>query len=351
MALPSSKTSKTQRRPTLKTIAELSGLAMTTVSRALSDAPDISAETKRLVRKIADDVGYVPDRAGVRLRTGRTNVIALIVPMEEDALNMTSRLIAAIAGELSNTRYHLVVVPEMPGQTLLDPVRYVVETRSADAVIFNRVQPRDPRISYLRDKGFPFATHGRSDWLADHAWFDYDNAGFGRRAVMELAARGRRNILLIAPPDSETYGREMRAGAQAGAESCGIALHSPDGLTSDSPRAMVQTAVTTALAGKDRPDGMIVASPNAALAVISALEEAGHSIGQDIDIFAKETFPILDVLNRHIMIEHEDVRKAGVFLARAALNEITTGGTAHLQQIDGASELTAEPVSGSSAPP
>ncbi|MCC5991065.1 MAG: substrate-binding domain-containing protein [Rhodobacteraceae bacterium] len=329
-----SSTQTPRKRPTLRTIAELSGLAVTTVSRALGDAPDISAESKNLVRRIAQEVGYVPDRAGVRLRTGRTNVIAVVLPMDEDALNMTSRLVAAIAGALSGTRYHLVVVPEMPGQSLIDPVRYVVETRSADAVIFNRIQPQDPRIAYLRDKGFPFATHGRSDWHGDHAWFDYDNKGFGRRAVTYLVGRGRRNLLLIAPPDTETYGREMRAGADAAISEHGLALLAPAGLSSDSSRADVRKAVHDALAAQPRPDGVIVASPNAALAVIAALEDAGLTIGRDIDIVAKETFPILDLVPRDIKVEHEDVRKAGAFLARAALNEISQAGASHMQQID-----------------
>ncbi|MEN8896175.1 MAG: LacI family DNA-binding transcriptional regulator [Yoonia sp.] len=69
-------------KPTLKTIALMSGLAVPTVSRALNDAPDIGAKTKELVRKIAADIGYVPNRAGVRLRTGRTNVISLVISTE-----------------------------------------------------------------------------------------------------------------------------------------------------------------------------------------------------------------------------------------------------------------------------
>ncbi|MCB1359139.1 MAG: LacI family DNA-binding transcriptional regulator, partial [Maritimibacter sp.] len=41
------------QKPTLKTIAGISGLAVATVSRALNDAPDIGADTKKLVRRIA----------------------------------------------------------------------------------------------------------------------------------------------------------------------------------------------------------------------------------------------------------------------------------------------------------
>jgi LacI family transcriptional regulator len=93
-------------KPTLKTISELSGLAITTVSRALSNAPDISISTKEKVKKIADEIGYIPDRAGVRLRTGRTNVISLIMSTDSEIMDMTGRLISSIALGLRGTPYH-----------------------------------------------------------------------------------------------------------------------------------------------------------------------------------------------------------------------------------------------------
>ncbi|EJZ17429.1 LacI family DNA-binding transcriptional regulator, partial [Rhizobium sp. Pop5] len=67
-------TAVARERPTLKTIAFMTGLGVTTVSRALKDAPDIGAETKERVRMVARQLGYQPNRAGVRLRTGKTNV-------------------------------------------------------------------------------------------------------------------------------------------------------------------------------------------------------------------------------------------------------------------------------------
>jgi LacI family transcriptional regulator len=66
-------------RPTLKTIAFLTGLGVTTVSRALKNGPEIGQDTKQRVRLIAQQIGYRPNRAGVRLRTGKTNVISLIL--------------------------------------------------------------------------------------------------------------------------------------------------------------------------------------------------------------------------------------------------------------------------------
>ena len=115
-------------RPTLRTIARISGLAQTTVSRALGNAPDISARTKQRVREIAREVGYVPNRAGVRLRTGRTNAVGLVLETDHDVLSMTSRFIAAIAHELDATPFQLVVVPQLPGQDPLEPVKFWLYT-------------------------------------------------------------------------------------------------------------------------------------------------------------------------------------------------------------------------------
>ena len=92
-----------QGRPTLKTIALETGFAIATVSRALKDAPDIGEDTKRLVRAVAIRLGYRPNRAGVRLRTGKTNVIALVLSTEQDVMNHTSRLIYSIAAALRGT--------------------------------------------------------------------------------------------------------------------------------------------------------------------------------------------------------------------------------------------------------
>ena len=143
-----------QIKPTLKTISELSGLATATVSRALSNAPDISSATKEKVRKIANEIGYVPNRAGVRLRTGRTNVISLILSTDTEIMNMTARLISAIALGLRDTPYHLNMTHYFPGDDPMKPIKYIVETGSADALIFNQVVFRNSLV-LLKHK-FPY---------------------------------------------------------------------------------------------------------------------------------------------------------------------------------------------------
>ena len=106
----------------------MTGLGVTTVSRALHDAPDIGQATKERVRLVAQQIGYRPNRAGVRLRTGKTNVISLILSVETEVLGLTSHLVYGISEYLAGSPYHLIVTPYHLRSDPLDPVRYIVET-------------------------------------------------------------------------------------------------------------------------------------------------------------------------------------------------------------------------------
>jgi LacI family transcriptional regulator len=309
-------------RPTLKTIAAATGLAVATVSRALKDAPDIGEDTKRRVRETAAQLGYRPNRAGVRLRTGKTNVIALVLSTESDVMNHTSRLIYSIANALRGTAYHMVVMPFFPDQDPMEPIRYIVETESADGVILNQTKPDDPRIRYMKERGFPFATHGRTDMGIDHPYFDFDNEAFARLAVRTLAQRGRKRLLLIAPPRSHLYARHMIWGFSDEAALMGLPFELADKVTSDSGGEAIDDAVAARFAAPNPPDGFVVGSTTAAMSSIAGAERTGRVLGRDFDVVAKEAIAVLRRFRRETIIIKEDVGRAGEFLARALVAEI-----------------------------
>lgn len=325
---------RTGEKPTLKTISQLSGLAVPTVSRALNNAPDIGAETKRKVRRIADEIGYVPNRAGVRLRTGRTNVISLVLSTQHDMMNHTARLISSIAGHLRGTQFHLIVTPFFPDEDPMRPIRYIVETGSADAIVMNQIEPQDPRIAYLMERNFPFVTHGRSDWRDRHPYFDYDNSVFGQIAVTELARRHRRRLLLVSPPQTQNYALEMCDGAWMSAKKEGVDLQILSGVTSDSASPDVIERASRLLAGADVPDGVICGSTSSAMAMIAAFEASGRVIGKDFDVVSKEAIPVLQMFRPPVIAMYEDVARAGEFIAQAAINAIRNPDAPPLQELD-----------------
>lgn len=322
-------------RPTLKTIAYMTGLGVTTVSRALHDAPDIGQATKERVRLVASQIGYRPNRAGVRLRTGKTNVISLILSVEAEVLGPTSHLVYGISEFLAGSPYHLIVTPYHLRNDPLDPVRYIVETASADGVIFSRTEPHDARVRYLHEHGLPFATHGRTDMGIVHPYHDFDNRRYGELAVERLAARGRRRLALLAPPGMLTFAHHMTAGFEAGVDRLDLTDVPMRDVTTDSGHEMIEAEVTRMMqSARRRPDGFVCGSANAAIAVIGAAEALGFEVGRDFDLAVKDSFRMMAKFRRGTIVIHEDFRAAGKALAEAVVRTLEGVPPERLQTLD-----------------
>ncbi|MFW2883632.1 LacI family DNA-binding transcriptional regulator [Levilactobacillus brevis] len=62
---------------TIRTIAQRANVSHTTVSRALNDSPLVKEETKRKIRQLADELGYVPNLNAKGLVENRSFLIGI----------------------------------------------------------------------------------------------------------------------------------------------------------------------------------------------------------------------------------------------------------------------------------
>lgn len=320
-------------RPTLKTIAFMTGLGVTTVSRALKDAPEIGEATRRRVQLVARQVGYRPNRAGVRLRTGKTNVISLVLNTEEQIGGFVSDMIYGISEHLAQTPYHLIVTPYSRNNDPLEPVRYVVETGSADGIIISRTEPDDKRVRYMLEHGFPFATHGRTEIQTPHAFHDFDNSAFAGDAVRKLVELGRKRLALLAPPSSLSYYNHMRNGFLDAMTEIGFAEVPFTGVTVDHSIEQIRSRALQLMHKPNRPDGVVSGAGGATFALVAGIEDAGLKVGRDVDIVSKQSARLLHLFRPEIHVVNEDVRLAGRELARSIVALIGGAPAAGLQSL------------------
>lgn len=268
-----------RKRATLKTIAELTGLSLRRSPLALRGGGSLKEETSRRVAEAAKELGYVPDRAGVRLRTGKTNVIALILAGDDEAIDFARHMIRGIGTAIAGTRYHLNVMPEFVNSDPIEAVRYVLENRVADGVIPAHTAPQDARAKLMMDQDFPFVTHGRTDFGAAHASHDFHAEAFVDMAVERLAAQGCRSILLdggvwrdhqLSQPDPQLPKGHRPAGT-------GGTGGTADGGKPDS--AALRAAGLALAKSPDRPDGLIWRQRNPRHPLLGGLAEGGRAAG------------------------------------------------------------------------
>ena len=90
----------------LKDIAERAGVSIMTVSKALRDAPDVSAATKTRIKLLSQQLGYVPDSTAQGLRLRNTHLFGLILPSCADPFY--TRMILAIEERAYEAGYDLL---------------------------------------------------------------------------------------------------------------------------------------------------------------------------------------------------------------------------------------------------
>ncbi|NKB16029.1 MAG: LacI family DNA-binding transcriptional regulator [Sphingomonadales bacterium] len=210
------------------------GLSVTAVSRALRDDSKIGAATRTSVQEMARKLCYHPSRAGLRLRTGKTNIISLILDTDEQLGSFVSQIICGITEGLDGTPYHLIVTPYSKHGDPVAPIRHLVETEAVDGIIISRIEPEDERVKYMIAQGMPFVTHGRTNMGVDHPYFDFDNHAFAKLAVGCLASLGRKRLALLAPPAGLSFHDHTRLGFEAAIAEHGLEEVRVQGISNDS---------------------------------------------------------------------------------------------------------------------
>lgn len=69
-----------QQTSTLKHLAQILNMSISTVSRALKNHPDIAEKTKQKVRELAASLEYEPNAYAIQLRTNVSNVLGIMIP-------------------------------------------------------------------------------------------------------------------------------------------------------------------------------------------------------------------------------------------------------------------------------
>jgi LacI family transcriptional regulator len=324
---------KMEKRPTLRSLAEITGLGISTVSQALRDSPEIALETRRRVQLAAQQAGYRPNRAGVRLRTGKSNVISLVLNAQDGGSGFFANMVYGISEALKGTPYHLVVTPYSLADPM-EPIRYIVETSSADGVIISRTQPDDARVRYLVENGMPFATHGRTDMDIAHAYYDCNSEAYAYEALRLLASRGRKRAALISPPPNLTYYNHTLKGFDRGLNDYGLNGIMVGSVNSDSDSGQLRAAGLELAQLREQPDAIVCVSSSVALAVVAGMTQGGLHIGRDYDIVAKPVTDLISIAQPKIIGIDENFNIAGQELARMVMARINGTPPEALQMLD-----------------
>lgn len=288
-------------RLTIKDIAEVCGLAPSTVSRALNDRPDVSQETKDRVRAVAERLGYVAAGVARGADTAR-NTVGLVIQGETSELLI--RLFAELEQQLDVVGYDAYLAHVPDHMATVGTVQRMLAERNFVGLIFlglyGSVSAGGPATAStdLASLGVPIvycATADPSSGPDSQSSVSVDDFGGARELTRMLIARGHRRIAFASVGDrrgrESAHGWALRyRGYRTAMAEAGIgvddsllipALNPPDMYSMACGYQSVRQRVHEGLGGTTA----IVCSCDAvATGALRALHEAGLNVPGDISV-------------------------------------------------------------------
>ncbi len=190
----------TPRVRTLADLARLAGVTAGTVSRALAGKELISADTRERIQKLADEHGFRPNQMARRLRTQRTGVIGVVVPLGHERRQHLSdpffmTILGHLADALTENGYDLMLSRIIPDAD--DWLERIVTSGMLDGVLLIGQSDQFEAIERVAATYRPLVVWGSALPGQVHCAVGVDNRMGGRLAAERLIKRGCRRLAFL----------------------------------------------------------------------------------------------------------------------------------------------------------
>jgi LacI family transcriptional regulator len=269
-----------------KDIAEILKVSRITVSKALNNAPDISAEMKKKVKQVAGELGYIPHHHARTLHLNKTNTVGVIVP--DVSNSFFSFTIHGIMDSAAQNGYHIILTvsredPAIEKENILtllsmrvDGLLIAISKDTVDTKIFQTIAKfKTPMVFFDRAiEGLGFSSVGIDDRLA-------------AATVVEYAIQcGYKKIAHLAGSQKIAIGRDRCAGYLDMLKKYNIPVRNDWIIEGGFDRNSGYTGFKKLYKRDDCPEVIFAANDGIAMGAYKAIKEKGMRIPDDFGVIA-----------------------------------------------------------------
>jgi len=289
----------TDNPATIKDIAKRLNISLSTVSRALRNAPDVSEETRQAVLSLSQELNYQPNRLALSLRQNQTHTIGVIIPNLDYVLSQMVRGIDEVALEAG---YTVMVCQsnESFGREILNTQRLLESLVDGFIISVSSETKSFEHFKKIQDRNLPVVVFDRITPHLPAPSVRLDNQAGGFMATEHLIEQGYKRIAVLAGPDNLGISNSRLDGYKSALKKYKIKLDPTLILHCDFNQDYAYYATQELLAMKKRPDAIFTISDRMAIGAMLAIKKKGLQMPTDIGLVGFNNEPVTGLVTPSI---------------------------------------------------
>ncbi len=280
--------------PTIKEIAKMLNLSVSTVSRALHSSEDISPATTKRVKDVAFELGYEPNQTALFLQSGKTLTLGVILPHLSETF--FSEAISGIEDYASEHNYNVLMGQSHDNTEREKKIVDAMKNHRVDGLLVSIAKNTKSfeHFDLLEKYDIPVVFFDRvPDRKEIHSVTCKMETGM-LEAIELLVKNGHSRIAFINGPKDLLATKERLAGYQSALKSLGIPLNPEFIVHCDLSAKTTYRAMQLLLTLKPGPTAVIAFNDYVALDAMQYARKMNIKINKDISFVS---FANLQVCN------------------------------------------------------
>ncbi|SIQ36177.1 LacI family DNA-binding transcriptional regulator [Maribacter ulvicola] len=312
---------------TIKDVAKKLNVSISSVSRAFNDKYDIKKETKELILKTAEEMGYFPNPIAKKLSQKKTFNIGIVVP--EFINEFYSEIIIAIQDIFTSQGYQILVMQSDENQEQeLANVKTLMQNMM-DGLIIAPTAANDNMDYYLkqRDNGFPIVFMNRVEKSLKASKILFDNEKWSFFATEHLIAQGNKRIFHLAGHKNLCVSGERIKGFIRALKKHNIPKENykiiETGLFSNQGIDTVKELINS----QNLPDALFCENDHVAMGAIKILKDSGYRVPEDITVMGFTETRMAELITPQLSSVRQPTHEIGKKAAELLLKHINNGNS------------------------
>ena len=300
-------------------IAQMAGVSRATVSRYFNDGY-VSQEKRAAIKRVIDKTGYVPSREAKVLRTGKTDIVGVIIPKINSA--SVSRMVSGITPVLNDAGYQVLLAnTDNDAAREVEFMRLFSERRQVDGVILVATIFTPAHLAALKELNTPLVVLDQS--LSGYSCVYQDDYEAVRELTGQVLATAKAPAYIGVLEEDVSAGEMRHRGFLDACRECGVEVPEDAQELAEFTVDSGYSCTEAIMQARPHTDAIVCATDSIAFGALTYLHEYGLRVPEDVQVTGVGDSELAQVVTPRLTTVHHHYKTSGQEAAKMLLGTIS----------------------------